>query len=974
VYSWYSTSPAGGYSLTGLAPGDYRIWFNDNNNMIYLPEWYNDVLLASEATTLAVTQGSATYGIDATLVQGSSIEGTVTSSGGAGIGTVHVEAKYWDPLISDWVVAGSDQTDPSGFYRVTGIRPGTYHVRFIDQSGVYVEEWYDDERLESEATSITVAEGVPTTGVSAVMAEAGHITGRVTSDGSTGIGGIVIDVYQVVGPAYRIYGGSVGTLPDGTFDVGGLVNGSYYLRFSDETGTYVDEYWNDVGSMAQATAIPVSEGATTSGIEVVMEPLVGDAYEDDDVVVDATPTSVDAAGQDHTLHEDGDHDWLAFRARGGHEYLIETYETWANCDTYLDVYAADGTTLLASNAETGVGQFAGLTYTPSTDGTYTVDVHGQYVYTLGCYGVRIQDLTDVTAPVTSTSDDGSWHDGAVDVSIAATDGPDGAGVSAIYARTDDTPPSVIAGDLYDGLPITFADEGISPLRYLSRDLAGNVEFAHADEIRIDLTDPQTAGVADSEWGTDPVPVTLSAEDPVSGSGDATPSASGVGAVYYRVGGGSTQQYAGAFLVSLEGETTVEYWSVDRAGNEEDHATALTRRDTTPPVLSDDHTATYGGTARITLSAVDAGCGCAAVDWSLDGVPGQNAGSSAVVECDVLGEHTLTYFASDMLGNTSQPATIEFDVQREGQAEYVAVAGETRYTTAIEASQRAFPDGAECVVIATGRNWPDALGGSPLAGIAGGPLLLTDTAQLPAAVRDEIGRLKPKSAYVLGGTGAVSSAVEQEIRTLLGGGAVTRLAGENRYGTAMAIADEVIRLNGDAYDGTCFVATGLNYPDALAASPVAAARWWPIVLEPAAGQMYWPTGATDAVVLGGTGAVSSSVENSLASLLGGAGVTRIGGVNRYDTAARVAEFGAASGMTWDGVGIATGGAFPDALSGGAMQGALGSVMLLTPGTRLDAYASAVLSAHASHIGTVYFIGGTGAVSQAVRDEVATVLGR
>ena len=44
--------------------------------------------------------------------------------------------------------------------------------------------------------------------------------------------------------------------------------------------------------------------------------------------------------------------------------------------------------------------------------------------------------------------------------------------------------------------------------------------------------------------------------------------SGVGATYYRVDGGSQQTYAGGIVIAAQGVHTVEYWSVDRAGNSE----------------------------------------------------------------------------------------------------------------------------------------------------------------------------------------------------------------------------------------------------------------------------------------------------------------------------------------------------------------------------------------------------------------------
>jgi hypothetical protein len=187
-----------------------------------------------------------------------------------------------------------------------------------------------------------------------------------------------------------------------------------------------------------------------------------------------------------------------------------------------------------------------------------------------------------------------------------------------------------------------------------------------------------------------------------------------------------------------------------------------------------------------------------------------------------------------------------------------------------------------------------------------------------------------------------------------------------------------QLLGSAYDGTAFVATGANFPDALGASPLAAAKGWPIYL-------VRPTGADDALeaamkaigvdavlVLGGTAAVPAAVENDLAARVPAA-YERLQGDDRYETAIDVATYGVTTaGLQWDGVALATGANFPDALAGGPLQGRIGSVLLLTPTESLYAAVGVTLEAHASEIGEIRFLGGTSALSQAVRDAAVTAL--
>ena len=298
---------------------------------------------------------------------------------------------------------------------------------------------------------------------------------------------------------------------------------------------------------------------------------------------------------------------------------------------------------------------------------------------------------------------------------------------------------------------------------------------------------------------------------------------------------------------------------------------------------------------------------------------------------------------------------------------VRVAGPNRYDTAIQVSQREFGS-APVVVLATGENWPDALGGSSLAGACNGPLLLTQRAALPASVRAEIARLGAGRVYLLGGTAAVGPAVESALVSMLGRANVTRLGGSDRYGTARLVADETIRVLGGGYSGSALVATGVNFPDATAGAAVAAALGRPILLaRPGSTDVYLPPATRRVLILGGPAAVSGATERALASRLGGA-VGRAGGANRYATAVLIAQAGVAAGMSWDGMGLATGVAFPDALSGGAMVGAHNSVLLLTQPSTLTGETRAVLAQHRESIHTLYLFGSTRAVTGGVEDAV------
>jgi putative cell wall-binding protein len=307
--------------------------------------------------------------------------------------------------------------------------------------------------------------------------------------------------------------------------------------------------------------------------------------------------------------------------------------------------------------------------------------------------------------------------------------------------------------------------------------------------------------------------------------------------------------------------------------------------------------------------------------------------------------------------------------------YLPFSGTDRYQTTVLASMAAYPHGARTVVIATGANWPDALGGASLAGALDGPILLTPPTAVPMSVMNEINRLRATKAIIIGGPPAVSTAVENALKAKLGAANVERLAGGNRYDTANKVAARVITLAGADFSGDAFIATGMNFPDSLAASPIAYMGVRPIYLvsKTAAGVPSLGATVDRVAILGSVDAVNSAVESSLKTKLGVSNVVRLGGNTRYETAVAIATYGVDEvGLSWNGVAITTGANFPDALGGGVLQGKMGSVMVLTDPAKLSPATGSALTAARTSIHRVSYFGGLNAVSQNVRIAVAALL--
>jgi len=298
-------------------------------------------------------------------------------------------------------------------------------------------------------------------------------------------------------------------------------------------------------------------------------------------------------------------------------------------------------------------------------------------------------------------------------------------------------------------------------------------------------------------------------------------------------------------------------------------------------------------------------------------------------------------------------------------------GATRYHTAANIARMTNVPGGT-VVLATGRNYPDALAASGLAGALDATLLLTD-ATLPAIVANTIAELGTTRVVIVGGADVVSSAIEAELEDRY---VVERIEGEDRYETAANVARRVI--DETANSDSVVVVSGRNFADAASSAAIAYARRLPIVLVdptvvPAPTAAFLRETAVDnAYIVGGTAAVSDGVQNAINDSIAphsGSAARIAAGANRYDTSAELADWALLRGWVDFGrIGIATGRNFPDALTGGALMGSFGQALLLTDPSQLSPEADAL--AASAPATAVWIMNDRGA--GAVQDNVATRL--
>jgi len=170
------TDTNGVYLITGLAAGSYRLEFNDSLG-VYAGEFYNDKASLALADTVNVPVSTSVPNINASLVAASSISGTVTGPGGAPLsGTINVNALADSGVQGVWITVSAGSTDAAGNYTLTGLSSGTYRVQFVDYSGNYATEYYDDAADVDSATNVVVGAAATTSGINAALSFAGYNT------------------------------------------------------------------------------------------------------------------------------------------------------------------------------------------------------------------------------------------------------------------------------------------------------------------------------------------------------------------------------------------------------------------------------------------------------------------------------------------------------------------------------------------------------------------------------------------------------------------------------------------------------------------------------------------------------------------------------------------------------------------------------------------------------------------------------
>ncbi len=300
-----NTDVTGRYSLV-VGPGTYRISFFSPPGSDYLEQWWNNqpgysaaALLTVPSTTVDVTS------INAALVHGIPVRGTVTGASGAGIGQVGVVATLDDPAIP-CCVSYQAQTATDGTYTMY-VRAGNYRINFQPPSTTdYVSEYWNGQPDYGAATVLNVAG--PTEHIDASLDTGYRITGWVTdSNGGAGVANVFVGINDVICCASGGYGF---TGPDGTYSAT-VRAGTYTVTFNPPFGSdFVIQYWNGKPTFGNADHLLV--GAARPNIDAVL----GHGFRVTGRIYDAANPTVPLPGANVTASTAGTLDFVANAAAG----------------------------------------------------------------------------------------------------------------------------------------------------------------------------------------------------------------------------------------------------------------------------------------------------------------------------------------------------------------------------------------------------------------------------------------------------------------------------------------------------------------------------------------------------------------------------------------------------------------------------------------------------------------------------------
>ncbi|MEU8381829.1 ThuA domain-containing protein, partial [Streptosporangium sp. NPDC048865] len=185
----------------------------------------------------------------------------------------------------------------------------------------------------------------------------------------------------------------------------------------------------------------------------------------------------------------------------------------------------------------------------------------------------------------------------------------------------------------------------------------------------DSTAPVTTATPDpaqpaNGWFNSLLLVTLAGADEAQGSG--------VDKTEFQLDNGAWTTYLEPVVITGDGNHTLAYRSVDKAGNVEATKTLAVKVDATAPVTTADFLPVGQGTVPVTLAAADATSGVEKIEYALDG--GDWTAYTTTVNVTGAGDHELRYRATDKAGNVEETKAATIKIEDGGTEPTILISG------------------------------------------------------------------------------------------------------------------------------------------------------------------------------------------------------------------------------------------------------------------------------------------------------------
>ncbi len=265
------TDESGDYTITGLAPGAYRVNFGNTGN--YIGAWYSGKNHYCDAAILNVPPSNPLTGINAVLNEGGSISGVLTD------GDNNALEGYVYAYDADYNYVKNGYSDyETGAYTISGLPPGGYRLQAHTYAHGYPSIWYDDKTSFEEADIVSVVKGQDTADKNFRFVSdpdpdpdpdtGGQISGKVTDALGFPLGWASVRVYRASDCRYHR---GVSTNSSGEFIVN-VPSGSWKVRFEPPyRQNYTAQWYNNQPDCESADPIDVGEEEIVSDINGALE-------------------------------------------------------------------------------------------------------------------------------------------------------------------------------------------------------------------------------------------------------------------------------------------------------------------------------------------------------------------------------------------------------------------------------------------------------------------------------------------------------------------------------------------------------------------------------------------------------------------------------------------------------------------------------------------------------------------------------